>query len=446
MTPKDFQDLTDVLAYLYDKKTAFERILVEVGIPLSEINLDDSSSDRWYSALKEAEKLGKVNSLLDGVKNGEYGANTRFQQVYQSYHQSIENDRQTDFISDKSTQEKFPILNQDETINSSSNKIENAQITKPDRDILGNPAWQFVSVIITLLMPLIQSDPRWYIPSAIVAFILSYLFSQRVRQTVNLAIIVYFVAVFFLNPTFFEIRLRLNHMILELGVPESSTNAANSKPTGQSESLIGQVAIVDPVTAWDRLCLRTVVGGGKIYPCMPPSETVTLLSNNNDGWVQVKDQSGRQGYTLLRYLLFTEVQDTYINLFWRHKNPGDKIDDGCITAPRLELLTVNQPEGFCDPNVRVMSLDKLEVALHKYGMLDVNESIHLWTVDNGASIIVKTDGNRESDFIKINKVYPKSSKDFLVGAIWREVPYPGTPIRMICWLKTNGELVCDPIP
>lgn len=215
-----------------------------------------------------------------------------------------------------------------------------------------------------------------------------------------------------------------------------------------SRFLVSQVAIVDPVTAWDRLCLRTVVGGEKIDPCMPPGEKVTLLSDNNDGWVQVKDQNGRQGYTLLRYLLFTEVQDTYINLFWRYKNPDDKIDDDCITAPRLELLPFNQPEKFCDPNVRVMSLDMLKLALRNEGMLDENESIIPWSVDQGASIRVKADDNSLGDFIKINKKYPKSSKEFLVGAIWREIPYPGTPIRKICWLKTNGELelVCDPVP
>lgn len=394
MKQKDFRALRKVLVYLYKTKSDLKVIAEDIEIDLSMIELDGTSQAGWHSVLEEAEKTGKINALLDRVKEN-YGKNSEFKKVYQDYYQPVGHDRHTGSISNVPTQRKV----------TSSSLIA---------------IWAILIIVTGGFIYLAYSGVRSNLKDMFKVIEVPEITADEITSTAGI----------------------------------TNTGEITSQPTIHSESLIGQIARVDPVTAWNGLCLRKSIDEENIPPCidgkdmttMEAGDTVTVLSNDESGWIKAKhNQSGREGYVMLRYLLFTEVQDTYINLFWRYKNPDDTIDDDCITAPRLELLSVNQPESFCDPNVPVMSLDKLEEALYNQKMLDPDESIQPWKVDNGASIIVKTGNNSDSDFIKINK-YPKSSKQFLVGAIWREIPYPGTPIRKICWLRTNREWFCDAIP
>lgn len=463
MNPKIFANLRDALVHLYPDTLSLRVVLDDTGVDSSSINFTNKSEVDWHSALKEAEKTHKIDDLLATVAR-KYGNNSKFRDAYLEYYQLKSKDVEPVSVSGAA---KYTTIESDKYgSDGSSNIVSSHPNQKQNFDFLRDPIWQFISVVVALLIPLLQSEPRLYILGVTIAFILSYIFFKSFRLVVNLAIIIYFFAVFFISPAFAEIRSNLNHIFKRVGIPEittegitttdettitgaiTTTSAITSQSTIHNESLIGQVAKVDPVTAWNKLCLRESSLDRETCMEMQAGDEVTVLSNDKDGWVQVKhNQSNRKGYVMLRYLLFTEVQDTYINLFWRDKTPEDGIDDDCITAPRLELLSVNQPEGFCNPNVRAMSLNKLEEALYTHGMLDISESVILWGYKDSVvdSIRVITNGSK-ADYIKIGNRYPRtpdSLEKFLVGAIWREKTNPRVPIRKICWLKTNGEWFCE---
>jgi hypothetical protein len=322
-----------------------------------------------------------------------------------------------------------------------SDKVDNSRTQELAVDLRRDPIWQSITFIATLAMPLIQSDPRWYIFSAVVAAILSYLLFESFRRLTNSIILVYFVVVFFTNSAFSEIRSILSHMFQEPTISKSSINATNNKSNILNEFLIGQTPVVDPVTAWDGLCTRKSPSEEQF--CMRPDSSVTLLSNaqisNDIMWVKIKENdSDREGWVQLRYLLFTEIADTYINLFWR--------SSGCTLEPRLELLPVNQNSESCVHNDNTISLKTFENNLHLLGLLDAGEFIEPYGKD---SIIVKDSAGSMVDYIKVGKNYPNDDFPdkllFPVGGVWREAIPARIPERKVCWLKSSKEWVCDVI-
>lgn len=286
MTPVNFSALRDVLTKLYPETSKLRIVLDDAGIDSSSIEFKDTSKIDWHSALKEADKTNKISDLLDVVKR-DYGNNVEFRKVYQAYHQSGGSNNQTDLISDVSIQEKassdkdkFTNPSYDNSINEPSAKTENSQPQKQTYDLLRDPIWQFIGVVVALLMPLIQSDPKWYILTAIIVFFVSYLFFETIRCIVNGLVILYFVAIFLTNPAFGEIRSMLKQIFETPVVPQVATDAVNSNQTSNlpftevSDTYINLLWRASGCGSEPRLELLPVNQSSEA--CAPDDYTITL--------------------------------------------------------------------------------------------------------------------------------------------------------------------------
>jgi hypothetical protein len=72
---KEFrQSLRKLLADFYPDEASIRRIIADSGMDAASIVLNSSAINNWQAVLTEAEKLGRINALLDVVEC-EYGAN-----------------------------------------------------------------------------------------------------------------------------------------------------------------------------------------------------------------------------------------------------------------------------------------------------------------------------------------------------------------------------------
>lgn len=88
-------ELRKTLADLYGEELSIRRLVSESGLDSSHINFSASAANVWFGVLNEAEKSGKINILLQIVKD-EYGNNPEFVNAYEEYchpHTQDEQDR-----------------------------------------------------------------------------------------------------------------------------------------------------------------------------------------------------------------------------------------------------------------------------------------------------------------------------------------------------------------
>ena len=76
------------MANLYPDEASILRILADSGIDSARIVLNSTAANNWHSALAEAEKIGRVDVLLD-IVGREYGSNQEFRNACDIYRQSI---------------------------------------------------------------------------------------------------------------------------------------------------------------------------------------------------------------------------------------------------------------------------------------------------------------------------------------------------------------------
>lgn len=87
MNPTILADLRNVLADLYPDEPSICRLVDDAGIARQKIAFGSSAGNIWHSVLIEAEKVDRVEALLQIVKS-EYGNNREFQAACQAYRQS----------------------------------------------------------------------------------------------------------------------------------------------------------------------------------------------------------------------------------------------------------------------------------------------------------------------------------------------------------------------
>lgn len=78
------KQLQKVLADLYPDPDDAKRIIADAGLNLALIKLGGSAINMWFNIVDHAEKVQQIPALLACVA-AEYGANAEFQQLRQSY-------------------------------------------------------------------------------------------------------------------------------------------------------------------------------------------------------------------------------------------------------------------------------------------------------------------------------------------------------------------------
>lgn len=79
-------DLRNIFAELYPDESGVRRVIADAGIDSSRIVFNAAAIDRWHSVLVEAEKIGRVDALLQVVEQ-EYGSNRKFRSACDTYRQ-----------------------------------------------------------------------------------------------------------------------------------------------------------------------------------------------------------------------------------------------------------------------------------------------------------------------------------------------------------------------
>jgi len=82
-----FANLRTVLANLYSDDSSIRRLVADAGLAASRLRLNASAEDNWHDILTEAERIGRIDALLDVVM-GEYSSNQDFRNACDSYHRN----------------------------------------------------------------------------------------------------------------------------------------------------------------------------------------------------------------------------------------------------------------------------------------------------------------------------------------------------------------------
>lgn len=88
MNPTIFAALRNVLARLFSDESSIRRIVDDAGLDQQRIDFGSSAINVWHFVLTEAEKVDRVEALLQVVDSEGYGDNREFQDAYQAYRQS----------------------------------------------------------------------------------------------------------------------------------------------------------------------------------------------------------------------------------------------------------------------------------------------------------------------------------------------------------------------
>jgi hypothetical protein len=200
---------------------------------------------------------------------------------------------------------------------------------------------------------------------------------------------------------------------------------------------IGAQAIVDPVTAWDGLNVRT--GPGPSFEQMgvigPDGVVVTMdgpVMAGASSWYLVEDrETGLTGWVNGNYLrpLAYSPWDEYYSLSWV---------PGC-DARRPEVALLREGQTACMPGVRTRSLQWLTSQLRTLGLLASDEQLAPVALGGKANqgLEIRNGSRARLGWIRIGGDTP-------VGGVWR-ITYaaPERPTGRRCWLFLDEVWRCE---
>jgi len=98
MKTEILSNLRNILANLYPDEPSTRRIIADSTLDSSRILLNSTAINNWHSILVEAEKVGRIDALLDVIVR-EYGDNWKFRGACDAYRLSLYQNRLKNYLS-----------------------------------------------------------------------------------------------------------------------------------------------------------------------------------------------------------------------------------------------------------------------------------------------------------------------------------------------------------
>jgi hypothetical protein len=234
-----------------------------------------------------------------------------------------------------------------------------------------------------------------------------------------------------------EVQLNWVWQSFSVASPSESGEPTAEPAESSTSPYIGAQAVVDPVTAWDGLNVRTRPGPSfeQMGVVRPNGVVVTLdgpVMANASSWYLVEDTvTGLTGWVNGNYLkpLAYSPWDDYYSLSWV---------SGC-DARRIEVALLREGQDACMPGVGTRSLQWLTTELRTLGLLASDEQLAPVALGGKANqgLEIRSGTRTRLGWIRIGGDTP-------VGGVWR-IPYaaPERQIGRRCWLFLDEVWRCE---